>query len=97
MLTFEKVLAAFKDYLEEDDCCTVLMTPRGYTILEWDDSCQNWTEAEFCATLEIMRDLLLTDFTCYLKNKITSCERPLKDDEQGEVQQRVNEIAALLQ
>ena len=22
MLTFEKVLAAFKDYLEEDDCCT---------------------------------------------------------------------------
>ena len=25
MLTFEKVLAAFKDYLEEDDCCTVLM------------------------------------------------------------------------
>lgn len=34
MLTFKKVLAAFKGYLEDDDCCTVLMTPCGYTILE---------------------------------------------------------------
>ncbi len=33
MLTFERVLAAFKDYLEEDDRYTILMTPRGYTIL----------------------------------------------------------------
>lgn len=97
MLTFEKVLAAFKDYLEEDDCCTVLMTPRGYTILEWDDSCQNWVEAEFCATPEVMRDLLLADLACHLKNKITSCERPLKDDEWEKVQQQLNEIAALLQ
>ena len=38
MLTFEKVLAAFKDYLEEDDRYTILMTPRGYTIMEWDTS-----------------------------------------------------------
>ena len=29
MLTFEKVLAAFKDYLEEDDRYTILMTPKG--------------------------------------------------------------------
>ena len=37
MLTFEKVLAAFKDYLEEDDRYTILMTPRGYTIMECGD------------------------------------------------------------
>lgn len=97
MLTFEKVLAAFKSYLEEDDCCTVLMTPRGYTILEWDDSCKNWAEAEFCATPEDMRDLLLTDLACHLKSKITLCERSLKDDERERIQQQVNEIADLLQ
>lgn len=34
MLTFEKVLAAFKDYLEEDDRYTILMTPRGYTVTQ---------------------------------------------------------------
>lgn len=97
MLTFKKVLAAFKDYLEDDDCCTVLMTPRGYTILGQDESCQNWAEAEFCATPEVVRDLLLTDLACHLKNKITSCERPLEDDKQEKVQQQENEIAALLQ
>lgn len=57
MLTFEKVLAAFKDYLEKDDRYTILMTPRGYTIMEWDASQQNWAGAEICATPERMRDL----------------------------------------
>ena len=33
MLTFKKVLTAFKGYLEEDDRYTILMTPRGYTIM----------------------------------------------------------------
>ena len=41
MLTFEKVLAAFKDYLEEDDRYTILMTLHGYTIMEWNTSRQN--------------------------------------------------------
>ena len=67
MLTFEKVLAAFKDYLEEDDRYTILMTPRGYTIMEWDASQQNWAGAEICATPERMR---------YLVRRFDRCSRP---------------------
>ncbi len=52
MLTFEKVLAAFKDYLEEDDRYTILMTPRGYTIMEWDASQQNLAGAEMVSSLQ---------------------------------------------
>lgn len=65
MLTFKKVLTAFKGYLEEDDRYTILMPPRGYTIMERDTSQQNWAGAEFCATPERMRDLLLEDLACY--------------------------------
>lgn len=97
MLTFEKVLAAFKNYLEEDDRYTVLMTPRGYTIMEWDTSCQNWAGAEFCATPEDMRDLLLGDFAGYLEYKITLCDRSLTDKERQMIQQQVTEMADSLQ
>lgn len=97
MLTFEKVLTAFKDYLEEDDRYTILMTPRGYTIMEWDTSHQNWAGAEFCATPERMRDRLLEDFACYLEYKTTLCERSLEDSERQEIQRQVAEMADSLQ
>lgn len=97
MLTFEKVLATFKDYLEEDDRYDILMTPRGYTIMEWDTSHQNWAGAEFCATPEQMRDLLLDDFACFLEYKITLCNRSLEDSERQMIQQQVAEMAESLQ
>lgn len=93
MLTFEKVLATFKDYLEEDDRYTILMTPRGYTIMEWDISHQNWAGAEFCATPERMRDLLLEDLACYLEYKITLCDRSLEDSERQAIRRQVAEMA----
>ena len=97
MLTFEKVLAAFKDYLEEDDRYTILMTPRGYTIMEWDASQQNWAGAEICATPEQMRDLLLEDLAGYLEYKITLCDKSLADSERQAIQQQVAEISEILQ
>lgn len=76
-----------------------LMTPRGYTIIimEWDTFCQNWAGAEFCATPERMRDLLLDDFACYLEYKITLCSRPLEDSERQMIQQQVTKMADSLQ
>ena len=97
MLTFEKVLAAFKDYLEEDDRYTIYMTPRGYTIMEWDASQQNWAGAEICATPERMRDLLLDDLACYLEYKVTLCNRPLEDTERQMIQQQVAEMESSFQ
>ena len=36
MLTFEKVIEVFKDYLTEDTRYEIVMTSHGYTVLEWD-------------------------------------------------------------
>ena len=33
MLTFEKVMAVFKDYLAEDTRYEIVMTSHGYTVL----------------------------------------------------------------
>ena len=34
VLTFEKVLEVFKDYLASDDMYEIVMTSHGYTMLE---------------------------------------------------------------
>ena len=36
MLTYEKVLEVFKDYLAEDDSCEVLIASQGYLVVDWD-------------------------------------------------------------
>ena len=69
MLTFEKVMEVFKDYLAEDTRYEIVMTSHGYTVLEWDSTAKTWMSAELCATPEIMRDILLDDFTGYLEYK----------------------------
>ena len=69
MLTFEKVMAVFKDYLAEDTRYEIVMTSRGYTVLEWDSTANTWAGEELCATPEIMRDVLLDNFTGYLEYK----------------------------
>ncbi len=69
MLTFEKVLEVFKDYLVEDTRYEIVMTSHGYTVLEWDSRANTWAGEELCATPEIMRDVLLDDFTGYMEYK----------------------------
>ena len=69
MLTFEKVLEVFKDYLAEDTRYEIVMTSRGYTVLEWDSTANTWAGEELCATPEIMWNVLLDGFTGYLEYK----------------------------
>ena len=69
MLTFEKVMAVFRDYLAEDTRYEIAMTSHGYTVLEWDSRANTWAGEELCATPEIMRDVLLDNFTGYLEYK----------------------------
>ena len=69
MLTFEKVIEVFKDYLTEDTRYEIVMTSHGYTVLEWDSRANTWAGEELCATPEIMRDVLLDCFTGYLEYK----------------------------
>ena len=69
MLTFEKVMEVFQDYLAEDTRYEIVMTSHGYTVLEWDSRANTWAGEELCATPEIMRDVLLGDFTGYMEYK----------------------------
>ncbi len=91
MLTFEKVMEVFKDYLSEDTRYEIIMTSRGYTVLEWDSSANTWSGEELCATPEIMRDVLLDCFTGYLEYKaiIASGEIIKADQERITAQQQV--------
>ena len=36
MLTYAKVLEVFQDYLEEDKSCEVLLSNRGYLVVDWE-------------------------------------------------------------
>lgn len=82
MLTFEKVMEVFKDYLAEDTRYEIVMTSRGYTVLEWDSRGNTWAGEELCATPEIMRDVLLDDFTGYLEYKAIIVNGEISEAEQ---------------
>ncbi len=82
MLIFEKVMEVFKDYLTEDTRYEIVMTSHGYTVLEWDSSSNTWAGEELCATLEIMRDVLLDCFTGYLEYKAITTNGEISEAEQ---------------
>ena len=44
MLTNEKVLEIFQDYLNEDQATEVVMTRHGYAVMLWDHAGQDWSD-----------------------------------------------------
>lgn len=90
MLTFEQVLSAFKDYLSEDTIYEVLMTSRGYTVMEWNERSQNWDSAQICYTPEELKSVLLNAYSGYLAYKITLGHRSMTDSERQNIDAQVN-------
>lgn len=97
MLTFEKVLNVFADYLEQDAVVEIVMTRHGYTVLMWDRMQQNWWEAECCATPDKLLNVLLNSYEMYLEEKICGGKRELTAAEQDEIQQAMNKRKALFE
>ena len=91
MLTFEKVLEVFKDYLASDDMYEIVMTSHGYTALEWDCQLGDWVSLKLCKTPQDMADILLSDYESYLEYQATLGRRELTEDDlaQIEVQRQV--------
>ena len=85
MLTFEKVMEVFRAYLTEDTRYEIVMTSHGYTVLEWDSRANAWIGEELCATPEIMRDVLLDDFTGHLEYKAIIENSELTEAEQARI------------
>jgi len=96
MLTFEKVLEVFKDYLAEDTRYEIVMTSHGYTVLEWDSRANTWAGEELCATPEIMRDVLLNSFTGYLEYKAILADGEISEAEQARIAAQCQELLAKL-
>ena len=96
MLTFEKVLAVFKDYLIEDKRYEILMSSHGYTVMEWDSKQQDWADAQFCSNPEKMKDILLDAFAGYLEYQTTHCTRPLTEAEKSDIQLSVQVLSSQL-
>lgn len=73
MLTYEKVLEVFKDYLAEDDSCEVLIASQGYLVVDWDTrkSDSEWVTSRLCQTPEHLRDVLRSRYEEYQGYKLT--------------------------
>ena len=52
MMTFEKVLEVFNDYLNKDSVLEVVNTKRGYTVMIWDEKDEQMV---WCGTLQSPR------------------------------------------
>ena len=85
MLTFEKVLEVFKDYLEKDTICEVVTTKQGYTVMYWDSKSEVWYSVIYCKTPEIMRDTFLKSYFDFLEEELTQNDRDATEAELEEL------------
>ena len=97
MLTFEKVIEVFKDYLAEDTRYEIVKTSHGYTVLEWDSRANTWAGEELCATPEIMRDVLLDNFTGYLEYRAIIENGEITEAEQARITEQRQTLLEKLQ
>ena len=96
MLTFEKVLEKFADYLKEDTRYEMLMTTHGYTLVEWDSIQKDWAGIQLCASPEEMRDVLLDALSGYLEFQATHGSRELTPSDKKDIQMRLRTISDAL-
>ena len=85
MLTFEKVLEVFSDYLDDDEMYEVVFTSHGYTLLEWDRQCGDWTGVKLCPTPEALVNALMYGYTGLLEYRATLGRRELNDNDRAQV------------
>ena len=85
MLTFEKVLTVFADYLQQDPLYEVVLTSHGYTLMAWEPDRNEWYSAEFMATPEILMNSLLDAYANFREDQITGNDRDLTRQEEAEL------------
>ena len=97
MLTFEKVLEVFKDYLASDDMYEIVMTSHGYTMLEWDCRMGDWVSLKLCKTPQDMADTLLCGYEGYLEYQATLGRRELTENDLAQIENQRQVMLAKLQ
>ena len=95
MLTFEKVLEVFGDYLAEDKSYEVFCTSRGYIVVNWENCENDWVTVQLCRTPEYLRDILRFSYVEYRSFCLTDgYKRDLTDQENQDIEKTGMELAA---
>lgn len=86
MLTYEKVLEIFEDYLARDRDEEILMTSKGYVRLQWYDKPRLGFDGEPASTPQELFDILLGDFVSFEELGLTKGLRELTQEDIALVQ-----------
>ena len=92
MLTFEKVLEVFEDYLKQDEVVEVVHTKRGYTVMLWEEKQEMWFGVELCKTPELLRDALLNGYYDFTEQQLTHNRRDLTEKEIADIQSQCEQL-----
>ncbi len=92
MLTYEKVLNVFGDYLQQDPLYEIVSTSHGYTLLAWEPGREEWYNAQILKTPKAMLNALLETYASYLEDKITQNERDLTPQEQEQIDSQCKQL-----
>ena len=92
MLTFEKVLAVFADYLQQDPLYEVILTSHGYTLMAWEPERNEWDSAEFMATPRNLMNSLLDAYANFREEQITDNDRDLTRQEEAELKKECAQL-----
>ena len=86
MLTYAKVLEVFQDYREEDKSCEVLLSNRGYLVVDWESRSDTWVTAQICETPDFLLDVLRSCYEEYQSFLLSERgKRDLTDGEEQEI------------
>ena len=78
MLTFEKVLEIFADYLTADETIEVYISRHGCVRVEFDQDF-HYCSGEVCHTPKELFDLLADDYRTYLEIELTKGKREVTE------------------
>ena len=90
MLTFEKVLQIFSEYLSADPEVDTAKTKYGYVILFWDNLRNVWYDSKTCATPESLFNGLLSAYRFYRVFAYTRGDRELPSEVRTQIEEEMN-------
>lgn len=88
MLTYEKVLEIFQDYLTRDREEEVVMTSRGYVRFQWAGKSDFCDDGRLVSTPEELFDLLLEDCQGFEEVCLTKGRRELTEEDIATAKER---------
>ena len=89
MLTFEKVLEVFSDFLEHDIETEVVLTRHGYTVMSWNEEDEDWIFVTYCGTSKKLMETLASNYSNLLEYELDKGDRDLTDQEQAEIDAKI--------